>query len=284
VVKTFFVFDTKTDAKKIYPGKLFGGWAVMLKKMILALWTAVVFALACSTAQATTLGTVDMAHSGFGAVDIIQIWGGGWNGVYGYAGVYMFNKTSSTGQGNYWPNGPIGGFCMDLTEELLSGTLTYDVVMPAEGPVPTSFLSGPMGAKKADYLSELWYKHFDPAWIGSGPFTTDQKSKAEAFAAAVWEIIYEALPATPSLWDVTTNGSNGALGFSSTRVDTATANNWLHSLDGTGPKAQLRALVYNGSQDFLVEVPGDPEVPEPAMIALLGLGGLALLRAQGRRK
>jgi hypothetical protein len=126
-----------------------------------------------------------MTFSGFGAVDVIQIWGGGRDGVYGYAGVYMFNKTASTGQGDYWPNGPIDGFCMDLSEDLLSGTLTYDVVMPAEGPVPTSFLSGPMGAQKADYLSELWYKHFDPAWIGSGSFTTDQKREAEAFAAAV---------------------------------------------------------------------------------------------------
>jgi hypothetical protein len=205
--------------------------------------------------------------------------------VYGYAGVYMFNKTAGTGQGDYWPNGPIGGFCMDLPEDLSGGTFTYDVVMPAEGPVPTSFLSGPMGAQKADYLSELWYEHFDPAWIGSGSFTADQKREAEAFAAAVWEIIYEALPATPSLWNVTVDGTDGALGFRSTQVDADTANNWLRALDGAGPKAHLRALVYDGRQDFLVAVPSGPDtIPEPTTVGLLGFGSLALLYTPGKRK
>ncbi len=257
----------------------------MVKKTILAFCTAIVFALACSV-QATPLDTVDITHSGFGAVDVIRIWGGGRTGVYGYAGVYMFNKTAGTGQGDYWPDGPIGGFCMDLPEDLSSGTLTYDVVMPEEGPVPTSFLSGPMGAEKADYLSELWYEHFDPAWVGSGPFTANQKGKAEAFAASVWEIIYEALPETPSLWDVTVDGTPyGALGFRSTQVDAVTANNWLHALDGLGPKAQLRALVYDGRQDILVAVPaGIPQVPEPATIGLLVFGGLTLLCTPGKKK
>jgi len=244
---------------------------------------AVVFVLACSV-QATPLGTVDIAYSGLGAADVLEVWGGDRNGVYGYGGVYMFNKTAGTGQGGYWPNGPTGGFCMDLPEDVSSGTLTYDVVMPAEGPVPTSFLSGPMGTVKAGYLGELWHEHFDPAWIGSGTFNADQKSKAEAFSAAVWEIIYEALPATPSLWDVTTDGTDGALGFRSTEVDAATANSWLHALDGLGHRTQLRALVYNGKQDFLVAVPGVPEVPEPATVGLLGLGSLALFCTPGKRK
>ncbi|MCJ7777540.1 MAG: PEP-CTERM sorting domain-containing protein [Sedimentisphaerales bacterium] len=256
----------------------------MVKKTILALCAAVVFALACS-AQANPLGTVDMAYSGLGAVDLIQIWGGGRNGIYGYGGVCMFNKTAGTDQGDHWLDGPIGGFCMDLPENLAGGTLTYDVVMPAEGPVPTSFLSGPMGAQKADYLSELWYEHFDRAWIGSGSFTADQKRKAEAFAASVWEIIYEALPATPLLWDVTTDGTAGALGFYCAQADTATANSWLQALDGLGPKTQLRALVYNGKQDFLVAVPtGASPVPEPATVGLLGFGSLALFCTPGKRK
>ncbi len=231
----------------------------------------VVFALACSV-QATPLGTVDIAHNGYGAKDVLRIWGGGRNGIYGYGGVYMFEKTAGTGQGDFWPDGPLGGFCMDLPENLSSSTLTYDVVMPEEGPVPTSFLSGPMGAEKADYLSELWYEHFDPGWMGSGSFTADQKREAEAFAAAVWEIIYEDIPEMPSLWDVMVDGTDGALGFRSANVDAATANSWLRALDGAGPKAQLRALVYDGKQDMLVQI------PEPATVALLGCGTLLMLR------
>jgi hypothetical protein len=230
-----------------------------------------VFVLACSV-QATPLGTVDIAHSGYGAKDVLKVWGGGAEGLYGYGGVYMFNKTDGTGQGDYWPNGPIGGFCMDLSENLSSGTLTYDVVMPEEGPVSLSFLLGPMGEEKADYLAELWYEHFDPAWVGSGSFTNDQKREAEAFAAAVWEIIYEDLPDTTSLWDVTADGTTGDFGFRCTNADTATANSWLHALDGLGPKSELRALVYAGGQDFLVQI------PEPATVALLGCGMVLLFR------
>jgi len=237
---------------------------------------AVVFALACP-AQATPLDTVEISHSGYGAKDLVKIWGGGLNGVYGYGGVYMFEKTAGTGQGDYWPDGPIGGFCMDLSEGLSGSTRTYDVVMPEEGPVSTSFSLGPMGTEKADYLAELWYEHFNPAWMGSAPFTDDQNREAGAFAVAVWEIIYEDLPSLTSLWDVTADGTDGDMGFRCEYADTGTANSWLHALGG-GPKAQLRALVYDGEQDMLVAV------PEPATVGLLGFGSVALFCTPGKRK
>ena len=134
-----------------------------------------------------------------------------------------------------------------------------------------------MGAAKAEYLRELWGRFFNSSWLGSGPFSDQQKSDAEAFGAAVWEIIYEDLPETPAGWDVTTvDGTAGELGFRCEYADTATANNWLGALDGTGPKADLRTLSYDGKQDFLIEV------PEPMTVTLLGLAGLGLVRK--RRK
>ncbi|MHC4752507.1 MAG: PEP-CTERM sorting domain-containing protein, partial [Planctomycetota bacterium] len=101
---------------------------------------------------------------------------------------------------------------------------------------------------------------------------------AAAFATAVWEIVYEDLPASPLDWDVTVDGTVCDLGFRSEYGEPDTANSWLHALDGTGPKADLRAFSYNGSQDYIVQV------PEPATIALLGLGALSLLHRKRSTK
>ena len=243
-----------------------------MKRISAIFCVAVVLALPC-VAKAVPVGTVDIAHTGEGAHDIMQIWAGGYDGILGYAGVYMLNKTYGTGQGKYWPNGPVGGFCIEWAERVSSDTLTYDVIMPQEGPIPTDFLGGPMGATKAKCIQELWGRFFDPAWVGSGSFSSQQNREAEAFAAAIWEIVHEDLPKSPLGWDVTVDGTAGSRGFRCQYADTDLANQWLHALNGTGPMADLRVFSYDGQQDYIVEV------PEPATIALLGLGGaLSLLR------
>lgn len=242
-------------------------------KVVTILCAAIVLALSC-IAEATPVDTVDIVHTGFGASDIIKIWGGGHSALRGYGGVYMLNKTAGTGQGNFWPDGSVGTFCIELSEWTPDRTLTYDVVKLEEAPQPYSLLGGPMDADKAEYISELWGRFFDPMWVGSAQFTCQQKKEAEAFAAAVWEIIYEDLPASPAHWDVKVDGTAGELGFRCEQAARDIANNWLHALDGTGPKANLRAFVYNGKQDYIAEVP----VPEPATVFLLSLGSLILLR------
>ncbi len=243
-----------------------------LVKLLVVLCAAVVMILP-GTTKATPLGTVDIAKTGNGANDIIEVWAAGYEGLPSYAGVYMLDKTYGTNEGKIWADGPIGAVCIEWAELTSSSTLTYDVIMPEDGPLPTTLLGSAMGTTKAKYLQELWGRYFDPSWVGDGPFTYTQNTKAAAFGAAVWEIVHEDLPTSPLGWDVTVDGTIGIRGFRADYLDSVAANNMLHSLDGTGPRADLRVFSYNGQQDYIVAV------PEPATIALLGMGGLfSLLR------
>lgn len=227
---------------------------------------ALLLGLPCAV-EAYPLGTVEIVNTGNAASETITVWGGGLQGADVYAGVYTFDKTAGTGEGKLWDNGLVTGFCTELPETVPTITSKYSVVKLQDGPAPTSFLGGPMGEVKADYISELWGRFYDPSWASEGPYTWKQNSQASAFASAIWEIVYEDLPAIPTKWDVTVDGTAGSGGFASKWVDADLANNWLHKLDGTGPKADLRLFSFNGSQDYIAQV------PEPATIALLGLGG-----------
>ncbi len=221
------------------------------------------------TAGPNLANTVDIVHDGYGAYDSATVWGGGPMGDPVAAGVYTLNKTGDSGSGSTWRNGTVSGFCIELNEEAPTETLQYAVGMPDD--MVTSYLGGTLGTTKSNYLRELWARYYDPAWArGGSDFQTN--SNAAAFAAAVWEIVYENVPSSPARWDVTTDGTAGAAGFLAQNVDSATANRWLQSLDGYGPKADLRVFAYPGTQNFLVAV------PEPATLALLGFGGLALIR------
>jgi len=223
-------------------------------------------------AQATTLGTVDIAMTGFYANDIMEVWAGGYVHGTTHSGVSMLEKTSGSGEGDLWANGPLGGVCIELYESPSNDVLHYNVIMPKDGPVPTGFLGSSMGYTKAKYIQELWGRYYDPAWV-SGPFTETKSIYAAAFSAAVKEIVHEALPGSPLGWNVTVDGTDGDEGF---RIEYAYAgleNMMLYSLDGTGPMADLRVFSYDGAQDYIVEV------PEPTTVVLLGLGGvLGLLR------
>jgi hypothetical protein len=256
----------------------FWGAGKMLKlvKISAIFCAAVVLALPCA-AKAAPLGTVDIAYTGQGAYDTVSVWAGGYEGITGNAGVYMLDKSGGTGEGTIWPNGPIGSFCIEWAELASSSTLTYKVIMPEDGPLPTSFLGSTMGVTKAKYIEELWGRYFNPAWVGSCAFGSYYNNQAAAFAAALWEIVHEDLPISPLGWDVTVDGTAGSRGFRAEYLDAYTANTWLHSLNGTGPMANLRVFSYNGQQDFIAEV------PEPATMALLGLGGMLSLLRRKRR-
>lgn len=213
--------------------------------------------------------TVEIVAGGFGASDALSVWGGGSYGDGVEAGVYTLSKVSDSGIGSTWHNGPVAGFCVELNEAASTQTLRYAVGMPDD--MIVSYTGSTLGTTKSNYLRELWARYYDPAWVQSVP-GTHYGREAAAFAAAVWEIVYEDVPTSSARWDVTADGTSGLGGFLAQNVDAATANRWLQSLDGYGPKADLRVFMNAGAQNYLVAV------PEPATLALLGLGGLALIR------
>lgn len=218
---------------------------------------------------ALSLGTADLVVSGHGAYDYLDIYGAGFAGTEIYSGVYILEKSNSHGAANIWADGPLYGFCMEIQEPAPEMSVTYDVISPHQA--YDSILNESVGITKTNYLRELWGRYYDPSWEGTGPFTTSQNKEAAAFAAAIWEIIYEDIPTSPALWDVGIDSTAGIGGFASTFVDATLANSWLSSLDGTGPRPILAVFTNDGSQNYLVAV------PEPATVILLGLGGIVSL-------
>lgn len=231
------------------------------------IFLSIVLFLPC-LANATVLGTADLLYAGIGARDVVTVWGGTIEGTSMYAGTYMFQKINGTGQGDLWTNYDVlGTFSMGLTGQTPSNPIkTYDVIMPANA----SFLGGELGLTKQKYLQELWGRYYDPSW-SSVYNTSTQNAKAAIFAMAIWEIVYEDYSGTPLNWDVTVDGTPGSSGFAADYTYTSVANTWLHSLDGTGPRTDLRVFNIDG-QNYLVAV------PEPLTIILLSAGSLVLLK------
>jgi hypothetical protein len=227
-----------------------------MKKLvsIFALAVVLVGIVLTSPASATILGTVNIQNHGNGLSDQGQLWGGGLGGGTYFTGVYSWTNAGGTGLGTLVPN---WGFCIELPQSPYTGW--QNVIPLNEAPLPPLY-GTPMGVAKANYIRELWGRNFDPSWA-----TGASTQMAEAFSAAIWEIVYET-----DAWDVT----SGA-GFHATGIEQyATANTWLSQLNGNTAyfAPNLVATCTIDGQDYVVQV------PEPATICLLGLGALSLLR------
>jgi hypothetical protein len=228
--------------------------------------------LLTSTAGATILGTANIQNHNNNHSDTARLRGDGLpvDNTYYYDGIYSWTNSGGTDLGTQVPN---WGFCIELPQNATNGW--SNVIPLEEAPLPPLF-GTPMGSTKADYMRELWGRHFDSSWPTGG-----DKQGAEAFSIAVWEIIYEALPATPADWDVT-SGWNSTLhtGFQTfaADADTVTANAWLRGLTGNSAyfAPNLVAISNGYGQDYLVQV------PEPATLFLLAAGVAAVLRRRSR--
>jgi hypothetical protein len=169
--------------------------------------------------------------------------------------------------------GYLSTYCIEIPQGVPEVCTTYQVVPLDCAPVPGTPV-GMMGATKAAWLSELWGRYYDNAM--SSP------ELSEAFAVAVYEIVYED---NSTVWDVTTVGSPGGRGFRCTGADTTTANLWLASLNGDGPTADLRALTNRERQDFIAEYEEPTgDIPEPATMLLLASGLAAGVAWRRRRR
>ena len=225
----------------------------MKRATIVAVAMAVSLVLVLSAAVwAAPVGTVTANLTGEWTDGTISLYGV--RQVEGYGGFYLLNKTAGTGQGALIANGEVKSICSDLMQNSTNSSIVYDVVLVRDAPSPAN--PGLFGLARETALRELWGRHYATA--------TASQALAEAFSAAAWEIMYE----DAGTWDVTSG-----TGFYCTGADTTQANTWLATLDGTGPMANLRALVCSDAQDYIIEV------PEPATLGFLAVGGLiALLR------
>jgi hypothetical protein len=232
-----------------------------LRKSVSVFTVAVVLVgIALTSSASATLGTVNIQDHNNHYSDTGTLYGDGYpGGVYAYTGVYSWTNTHAIGTTGLGTLVPDWGFCIELAQTVQNG---WSNVMPLqEAPLPILYGS-PMGVTKANAIRELWGRNFNPTWA-----TGANRQMAEAFSACIWEIVYE----TDPVWNV----SSGA-GFhvGSNVEQAATANTWLGQLTGNTAyfAHNLYSICTETGQDYVVQV------PEPATIALLGLGALALVR------
>lgn len=160
--------------------------------------------------------------------------------------------------GDYAGPGADGSFlsyCIELSQHISYGqTYSYETRALEASPQP----GAGMGIARANLLRELWGRFHDGV---------TSNSTAAAFQLAVWEISH----------DDGLSLSSGSTTFQNLGSYFGVAQDWLDSLDGTGPMADLLVMSHSSKQDQVFEI------PNPASAAMLMMAGVCGAATRRRR-
>ena len=244
-----------------------------------------VWAVLSSVALANTIEVAYVAVEAGGQENVV-LNGSGHSGANGALAINTRN-----------PVGPLAqligdeqlAYCYELTAYADFAFRTYNV----------QALDSALGNVKANLIGQLWAQHYNPAWqsdtyiyfggshggwTADQPANTTENQQALALNLAIYEITYDFDTTLGSL-DLT----GGSFKVSSTNPSAATglAADWLSDLVEpgayTGQLAQLLSISNCSYQDFIIEIPGSSDVPEPTSLLML-LGSLPLLSGKAFNK
>lgn len=183
---------------------------------------------------------------------------------------------SQTGQFNAW--------CVDIYHWMNGGTVTYTVAGATDLASELNLLrpGSPSGTQRVNQLVQLADEVYG---------SVDTRTDSAAFQLAVWAIAYGTADSSGIYHINTTDPNLRVDGGTATSADGNLANAWLNNLN-TAQTTGHYTLAYlsdgrqENTQDVLVFTAGGSGpagVPEPATIALIGLGGLGLIRRKKAR-